>query len=316
MSRMLAAAAAIAALAVPATASANDTDAPRTLKATPATCAFEGFAPTSCPARRAKLFEFWGRVVETNEANRGLEVDLAGFGHAGKLRSHLSKRLGDTVDLRLSDTTKYRKVGFDGASARISELGLIETLDEFPRATIYVESRLLGASNWNDDEPILRAVRIIVDLSDLPRPAAGQGLKVEYFGNRDLTGAPIATGVDQQVDFDWAGSAPAALASAGKTDNFGIRWSGSVTVPVAGTYTFRTTSDDGVRLTVNGVTAIDNWTQHSAFNNDIPVSLAAGANTIELKYFEQTGVSVARLHWLAPGASGFVAIPATALRTS
>jgi hypothetical protein len=315
MSRMLAAAAALIALAVPATANAAPTaDAPKTLKATPATCAFEGYS--TCPARRTKLFQFWGKAVETNDDTRGIEVDLNGFGHTGRLRTALLKRLDDTADVRLNVKTKIRKIGFEGGNTKISEAALLEILDEYPRATLYVDGRIWGGSSWADDEPVLRAVRIVVDLSDLPRPAAGQGLKVEYFKNKDLSGSPFAAGIDQQVDFDWSSSAPTALANAGQTDYYGIRWSGSLNAPVAGAYTFRTSSDDGVRLVIDGVTVIDNWTTHAVTNNDMVVNLTAGSHTIELRYYENAGVSVARLWWQTPGSPGFAIIPATSLRTS
>ena len=48
-----------------------------------------------------------------------------------------------------------------------------------------------------------------------------------------------------------------------QADNFSVRWSGQVLAPVTGTYTFTTTSDDGVRLYVNGQLLIDNWTDHA-----------------------------------------------------
>ncbi len=66
----------------------------------------------------------------------------------------------------------------------------------------------------------------------LLRPAAGsteQGLKAEYFRGDTMTGAPVATRVDHEVNFDWAGAAPVdGLAQ----DAFSVRWSGVIAPPV------------------------------------------------------------------------------------
>jgi hypothetical protein len=87
-------------------------------------------------------------------------------------------------------------------------------------------------------------------------------------------------------------------------------------VPVAGQYGFRMTSDDGVRLFVDGVAVMDAWTEHAAANTDATVQLAPGLHAIELRYFENGGVASARFQWLTPGAASYVVVPAAALRTS
>jgi beta-glucosidase len=61
------------------------------------------------------------------------------------------------------------------------------------------------------------------------------GLRGEYFSNTDFTGKPVMTRIDRQIDFDWNGASPAAGVSAG---GFGVRWSGTITVPEAGSYAF------------------------------------------------------------------------------
>ncbi len=314
MSRKLMALVAAAALAAPVTAHANTNadGAVRHTKATAATCAFEGLS--TCPARRTKLFQFWGKVAETVDDTSSVELELRGVEHTGTLGSQLRKRLGDVVDLRLTGTTKFTKIDFTGGRSKISRAQLLQVVEDNPRATLYVDARMWPNSVWNDDEPILRAVRIVVDLSDLPVPAAGQGLSVAYFANKDLSGTPFATGTDNTVDFDWGGGGPVSLT--GRTDQFSIKWTGSIVVPVAGQYGFRMTSDDGVRLYVDGVLVMDAWTEHAAANTDATVTLPAGLHTIDLRYFENGGVASAKFSWLTPGAASYVVVPAGALRTS
>jgi beta-glucosidase len=72
----------------------------------------------------------------------------------------------------------------------------------------------------------------------LLHPADGDsrfGLKGEYFDNVTFEGAPSMTRIDQQVQFDWDAATPYKAISA---SHFGVRWTGTIQVPVAGDYTF------------------------------------------------------------------------------
>jgi hypothetical protein len=64
------------------------------------------------------------------------------------------------------------------------------------------------------------------------------------------------------------------------------------------TYTFYTTSDDGVRLWVNGVQVINNWTDHGPTENSGTISLAANQKyNITMEFYENGGGAVAKLSW-------------------
>ena len=68
------------------------------------------------------------------------------------------------------------------------------------------------------------------------RPASGssaQGLHAEYFANENLSGAPVLTRVDPQIDFDWNSAKPAPQVPA---NAFSVRWSGTISAPAAGDY--------------------------------------------------------------------------------
>ena len=65
---------------------------------------------------------------------------------------------------------------------------------------------------------------------------------------------------------------------------------------------FFTTSDDGVRLFVNNVQVINNWTDHSATENSGTLALTAGQlYDVRMEFYENGGQAVARLSWSAPG---------------
>ena len=137
------------------------------------------------------------------------------------------------------------------------------------------------------------------------------GLSANYFNNITLTGTPVLSRTEA-VNFDWASGRPGATVN---TDNFSVRWVGSVIIPASGNYQFRTVSDDGVRLWVNAGRVINNWTSHGAkADTSVALALVAGQRVpVTLEYYERTGKAVMKLQWLVPGATSFVAIPASSL---
>jgi glucose/arabinose dehydrogenase len=122
----------------------------------------------------------------------------------------------------------------------------------------------------------------------------------EYFANRTLTGSPVATscGAPPLVN-DWGTGAPAGV----PPDNFSVRWTGSFSFSVAGTYTFTAVADDGIRVWVDGVPVIDEWRIQGARTFTAAVPLAAGPHSVRVEYFDATSLAVARLHWTAPAPS-------------
>ena len=143
-----------------------------------------------------------------------------------------------------------------------------------------------------------------------PSPT-GTGLTGSYFNNVSLTGTAVLTRTEA-VNFNWGSGSPGTGVSA---DNFSARWSGTIAPTASGNYRFQTYSDDGVRLWVNGVQVINNWTDHSpTTNNSGNVNLVAGQRyAVRLEFYERGGGAVMQLRWRLPGTTTYVAIPATAL---
>jgi glucose/arabinose dehydrogenase len=129
---------------------------------------------------------------------------------------------------------------------------------------------------------------------------AGIGLTGFYYDNANFTTLRTVRN-DATVNFDWGTTTPAGTALT-SPDTFSVRWSGKVQAPATGTYTFTTTSDDGVRLSVNNQLIIDNFTDHPATDNSGTINLTAGQfYDIQLEYYENGGQAVAKLSWSYPG---------------
>ncbi|WP_281336892.1 PA14 domain-containing protein [Flavobacterium eburneipallidum] len=124
------------------------------------------------------------------------------------------------------------------------------------------------------------------------------GLKGEYYNNMNLTGSPALTRTDATVNFDWGNGSPEASIP---NDGYSVRWTGQVQPVTTGVHTFSTNSDDGIRLWVNGVQIIDNWTNHAPTVNTGNITLTAGVKyNIVLEYYESSGGAVAQLSWSYP----------------
>jgi hypothetical protein len=124
------------------------------------------------------------------------------------------------------------------------------------------------------------------------------GLSATYWDNIDFTGTSV-TRVDAQINFNWGDTAPASGIG---SNTYTTRWSGTVTAPATGVWTFITTSDDGIRVSVDGQQIINNWTDHPPTENTGTINLTAGVpRTLLVEFFENGGGAVARLEWSGPG---------------
>ncbi|MEQ1859485.1 MAG: PA14 domain-containing protein [Chthoniobacteraceae bacterium] len=120
------------------------------------------------------------------------------------------------------------------------------------------------------------------------------GLDAEYWPNLTMSGTP-QTRADANIQFDWAQGSPMAGIP---NDNFSVRWRGRIKPQFTETYTFRTETDDGVRLWVNGQLIIDKWVNQGTTSWNGNITLNAGQlYEFEMHYFDNFGDAVARLFW-------------------
>jgi hypothetical protein len=123
------------------------------------------------------------------------------------------------------------------------------------------------------------------------------GLAVTYWDNFDFTG-PNVHRVDSSVNFNWRHGSPDSKIVA---DTFSARWTGFVQASKTEAFTFHTSTDDGVRLFVDGKRVINKWDPQNKTEHRGVVNLTAGKkHAITLEYFERRGAAVAELWWSSP----------------
>ena len=124
----------------------------------------------------------------------------------------------------------------------------------------------------------------------------GGGVKGEYYQGLNFN-TLVLTRTDPQINFNWGGAPDTAVPE----DNFSVRWSGEVEAAFTETYTFYTNSDDGVRLWIDGIQLVNNWTDHGNTENSGNMDLVAGQiYSIQMEHYDSSGGAVAELRWSSP----------------
>jgi hypothetical protein len=118
------------------------------------------------------------------------------------------------------------------------------------------------------------------------------GLRAQYFATQDWTGPPARTQVDPEVSTiqmsrGWRFT---------PRDVFSIRWSGYLFVDRPGDYLFRTISDDGSELYVDGRLIVNNAGVHGLIARDGHIRLDAGPHAVVLRFSQAGGPY--ELSWL------------------
>lgn len=154
-----------------------------------------------------------------------------------------------------------------------------------------------GIKNYvGDNAEVLSAPWIV--LSDgyelINKEFFPNGLKAEYFSNKDLEGIP-AIRTDEQINFEPANQAPDPFIPKGKIS---IRWSGNLQPSESGEYLIGFSTDDGCRLYIDGKCYADSWINRGVTTDTIRMNLKAGQNyKIVAEYFDTGGEALAKLKW-------------------
>ncbi len=124
------------------------------------------------------------------------------------------------------------------------------------------------------------------------------GLTTEYFNGIDFD-TLVTSDIKTKIDFDWNDgvSRPEGV----HQHYYSIRFSGEIEAPESGSFTFLTTSNDGIRLKINGEKVLENWTPHGATVDVGKIELEKGKRyKIELEYFQTLGGAITKLTWIKP----------------
>jgi PA14 domain/Glycosyl hydrolases family 2 len=160
----------------------------------------------------------------------------------------------------------------------------------------------LGKLDWvviahpmRDDPEVIPA--------DALRDLTGQakGLTATFFRGKEFK-QQLHQRLDAKVDLNLPPGAPPD-AAVPQTENYCIRWEGTLLPPTTGNYTLAVGSDDGVRLWLDDKLVIDQWLIRQYAEANVVLPLEAGKPVkVKLEFFQAAGSSQCRLAWVPPQA--------------
>jgi len=132
-----------------------------------------------------------------------------------------------------------------------------------------------------------------------PPDTTGLGLKGDYYTYDRWTDfkAFLGTRVDTTVEFNWGAG---AAWPTGPADYYSIRWTGTITAPAVGIYTFYVNAKDGRRVWIDGVEIQNYWNDRSDETSGT-AGLTAGPHAIKVEYYQGYGNAWCTLLWSGPG---------------
>lgn len=122
----------------------------------------------------------------------------------------------------------------------------------------------------------------------------------EYFNNTTLTGQPVLTRNDADVNFDFGAGSPAPIVA---VDGFGVRWTRTLVFP-AGYYNVNARVDDGVRVYLAGRLVIDDWRDGGARDLTAANLFLSGEVPVRVEYYDRGGSALIRVGFTPASTTG------------
>jgi beta-glucosidase len=128
-------------------------------------------------------------------------------------------------------------------------------------------------------------------------PSFALNLTASYFPNTTWSGTPVLTRAEPWIDTDFHNVAPPGIAGL-QSNNWSVRWAGTLTAPVTGDYTLNLTSRGAATLFLDGAVLVKGRGSFPSGTVSAVVHLDAGVpRQIQLDYASQSTIE---LGWTAP----------------
>jgi Beta-glucosidase-related glycosidases len=117
------------------------------------------------------------------------------------------------------------------------------------------------------------------------------GLTGEYFNNSELTGMPVLSKSDRNINFNWVITKPDQSIN---TMGFSVRWTGKLVPKHSFSGYIGTISQDSMRFWLDGELLVDGWGKEKSAKRSMPIELEAGREyDIRVEYCKDTnGVEI------------------------
>jgi beta-glucosidase len=194
----------------------------------------------------------------------------------------LSKQI-KSVAVIGSDATEGRLGGYSGPGN-----GVVTILQGLQKRTGIKVNYAVGA-DCNDTE------WVVVPAANLKSVDGKKGLSASYFKNIDLSGKPLLTRQDEQINFHWTLFGPDEQLG---NSFYSARWEGFITALQTEEIRIGLDGNDGFRLYINNQLVIDRWEKQTYRTELIDFNFEKGKSyPIRIEFKETTGNAHVRLIW-------------------
>jgi hypothetical protein len=196
------------------------------------------------------------------------------------------------IDLA-AGTYRFTATSDDGIRVYVDGRPIIDEWHDQPARTYTADARLGAGHHLVTVEYYENTGYAVARVSWAPAPGPSRGWRGQYYANRWLGGTPALVRDDAQVNFDWGAGSPGPAVP---SDGFSARWARTIDLE-PGAYRFTATSDDGIRLYVDGRPVIDEWWDHPPRTFTGYLRLTAGDHEFVVEYYENTGRALVQVSW-------------------
>ncbi len=167
-------------------------------------------------------------------------------------------------------------------------------------ATSYIDTTVKGATKY------YYKVRAINQHGESPFDKLGRGVDYTYYETGITTQLPD---FNTMIPVKTGRINNFSLGMQERSNYFALKYSGVITLPVTGNYTFYISSSDGSRLYIGGEATADMVVNHDGLHDgtgEVSASkhFAAGTYPIHLRYFKATGDDVLIVSYKGPDGAG------------
>ncbi|PXY39164.1 glycoside hydrolase family 3 [Flavobacterium cheongpyeongense] len=190
-----------------------------------------------------------------------------------------------------------KNVAVIGPNANASRLGGYSVHNKVGTTVLEGIKQVVGKNTnvlYEEGVPLIVMGQVIPSKYLFTPDEAQNGLKGEYFNNRNVEGTPVLTRIDNQLEFDWPWSPGTGVSD----DDFSIRWTGYIKSDKAFDGWLGLSSDDGIRMWIDDQLVIDNWTKGATSIVTTPKNIEAGKKyKVRIEMWEGGWGARAHLRW-------------------
>lgn len=190
-----------------------------------------------------------------------------------------------------------KTVAVIGPNANASRLGGYAVKNKVGTTVLEGVQQIVGKNAnvlYEEGVPLIVKGQIIPSKYLFTPDESQNGLKGEYFNNRNVEGTPALTRIDSQLEFDWPWSPGDGVTD----DDFSIRWTGYIKSDKSFDGWLGLSSDDGIRMWIDDQLVIDNWTKGATSMVTTPKNIEAGKKyKVRIEMWEGGWGARAHLRW-------------------